>query len=186
MKTISEETRQALVNVRVIRRSAASPVVSVKARAISERIRAHRWASNEGGALVELAVVLPVLLLVLMGIFTFGIAMNNYNELTESVNNGARLLAIKRGLTTDPCADTVAAVYAAAPSLTQSSLSFSFVINGTSYLNKTSCTAGAANLMQGQGQAAELTVTYPCNLSVYGTNFAPNCKLQAQTTELIQ
>jgi Flp pilus assembly protein TadG len=193
MKTISDETRQALVDVRRMCHSAALPVVSVKARSICERIRAHVCASNEGGALVEFAVVLPILLLTLMGIFTFGIAMNNYNELTESVNNGARLLAISRGLTSDPCATTVAAIYAAAPSLPQLDstgklqlFTFSFVLNGTSYPNKTSCTAGVANLMQGQGHAAEVTVTYPCNLSVYGTNFAPNCKLQAQTTELIQ
>jgi hypothetical protein len=29
-------------------------------------------------------------------------------------------------------------------------------------------------------------VTYPCNLNVYGVNFAPSCTLTAQTTEAIE
>jgi hypothetical protein len=37
-----------------------------------------------------------------------------------------------------------------------------------------------------QGSAATLTATYPCNFSIWGTNFAPNCTMTAQTTEVIQ
>jgi hypothetical protein len=127
--------------------------------------------------------------LVLTGIFTFGIAFNNYVILTEATNVGARALAISRGSTTDPCATTSSATIAAAPLLTTANLSFTIVLNGTSYTG-TSCssantsTGAAANLVQGSN--ALVTVTYPCSLAVYGTNYAPGCSLQAQITELVQ
>jgi Flp pilus assembly protein TadG len=151
---------------------------------------ARRRARNEEGqAMVEMALALPVLLLVLTGILTFGLAFNNYVLLTEATSIGARTLAISRGATTDPCATASSAVIAAAPLLTPASLSFSFVLNGASYTG-TSCSSGssttgaAANLVQGSN--AIVTVTYPCSLAVYGANYAPHCSLQAQMTELVQ
>jgi Flp pilus assembly protein TadG len=151
---------------------------------------ARRRARNDGGqAMVEMALALPVLLLVLTGILTFGLAFNNYVLLTEATSIGARALAISRGATTDPCSTASSAVIAAAPLLAPASLSFSFVLNGSSYTG-TSCSSGssttgaAANLVQGAN--AVVTVTYPCSLAVYGANYAPHCSLQAQMTELIQ
>jgi len=133
--------------------------------------------------------MLPILLLIVTGIYTFGIALNNYLQLTDAVGISARLLAISRGQTTDPCSITTAAFYKAAPYLKTASLSFTFVLNGTTYTG-TSCssssttTGAAGNLVQ--GQPAQVTVTYPCNLAVYGKNYAPSCTLTAQTTELEQ
>jgi Flp pilus assembly protein TadG len=142
-----------------------------------------------GQSMVEMALVLPVLLLVVTGILTFGLALNNYVMLTEATSIGARALAISRGQTTDPCATASSAIYAAAPLLVSSNLSFTFVLNGTTYTGA-SCSSGssttgaAGNLVQGNN--AVVTVTYPCSLAVYGANFAPNCLLQAQMTELVQ
>jgi Flp pilus assembly protein TadG len=151
---------------------------------------ARQCARHENGqAMVEMALALPVLLLVLTGILTFGLAFNNYVLLTEATSIGARTLAISRGATTDPCATASSAVIAAAPLLAPASLSFTFVLNGASYTG-TSCSSGssttgaAANLVQGAN--AIVTVTYPCSLIVYGANYAPHCSLQAQMTELIQ
>src|ERR1700743_2083620 len=93
---------------------------------------------DNGQAMVEMALALPVLLLVLTGIFTFGLAFNNYLLLTEATSIGARTLAISRGDTTDPCATATSAVIAAAPLLTPASLSFTFVLNGATYTG-TSC-----------------------------------------------
>jgi Flp pilus assembly protein TadG len=144
---------------------------------------------EQGQAMVEVALVLPILLLVLTGIFALGLAFNNYLILTEATNVGARALAISRGSTTDPCATTSSAVIAAAPLLVAANLTFTFGLNGTTY-SGTSCSSGstttgaAANLVQGGN--ALVTVTYPCSLAVYGANYAPSCVLQAQITELIQ
>jgi len=139
--------------------------------------------------MVEMALALPVLLLVLTGILTFGVAFNNYVSLTEATSVGGRALAISRGATTDPCSLASSAVIAAAPLLTSANLTFSFSLNGTAY-SGTSCssasttTGAAANLVQGSN--AVITVTYPCSLVVYGNNYASGCTLQAQITELVQ
>jgi hypothetical protein len=140
-------------------------------------------------ALAQRNLSFHLALLVVTGILTFGLAFNNYVMLTEATSVGARALAISRGQTTDPCATASSAVYAAAPLLASSKLSFTFVLNGTTYTGA-SCSSGssttgaAGNLVQGNN--AVLTVNYPCSLGVYGANYAPNCSLQAQMTELVQ
>ena len=144
---------------------------------------------DSGQAAVELALCLPILLLVVMGILTFGLAINNYIMLTDATGVGARAMAISRGQTTDPCSTASAAIYAAAPLLTPDSLTFTFNLNGTTYTGAScssgSTTTGAASHLV-QGLPAKVTVTYPCVLQVYGTDYAPGCSLQAQTTELVQ
>jgi Flp pilus assembly protein TadG len=148
-----------------------------------------RGLEQEGQAMVEMALILPVLLLVVTGILVFGLAFNNYLMLTEATSVGARTLAISRGETTDPCATAASAVYAAAPLLVAANLSFTFVLNGTTYTgpscNSGSSTTGAAGNLK-QGAYAVVTVTYPCSLAVYGANYAPNCSLQSQIAELVQ
>jgi len=142
------------------------------------------YARNERGqSLLEFALVLPILILLVLGIITFGVAINNYLALTDAVNTAARQIAISRSQTTDPCNTAATTIYAAAPNLTQASFTFSFVLNGTAY-SGTSCTSGAANLVQGAD--AKVTATYPCNLTFFGHNYAPGCTLTAQTTELVQ
>jgi Flp pilus assembly protein TadG len=139
--------------------------------------------------MVEMALVLPVLLLVVTGILVFGLAFNNYLLLTEATSVGARTLAISRGETTDPCATAASAVYAAAPLLAAANLSFTFVLNGTTYTGPScssgSSTTGAAGNLK-QGAYAVVTVSYPCSLAVYGANYVPDCSLQSQIAELVQ
>jgi Flp pilus assembly protein TadG len=164
--------------------------VRVGTRSLGKRVRARLRTSNEGGqALVEFALCLPILMLILTGMITFGIALHDYLELTNAVSIGARLLAISRGQTTDPCATVATAVYHAAPLLKPASLTFSLVLNGTTYpgtscLSSSTTTGAAGNLLQGAD--AQLTVTYPCNLKVFGYNYAPSCIMTARTTELMQ
>jgi Flp pilus assembly protein TadG len=138
---------------------------------------------------VEFAVALPALLLVVMGIAAFGIAFNNYIMLTEATAVGARQLTVSRGQTLDPCNTFSSAVYAAAPLLKQSNLTFSITLNGTAY-SGTSCsgtsTSGApANMILGTN--AVVTVTYPVSVKVYGLTIVPaGSLLMARTTELMQ
>ena len=49
---------------------------------------------EEGQALVEFALVLPILLLVLLAIFDFGSAVNKWNDETSLANVGARYAAV--------------------------------------------------------------------------------------------
>ncbi len=53
-----------------------------------------KLALSIGATAVELALVLPVLIMVLFGIFQFGIAFNNWIALTHAAREGARLAAV--------------------------------------------------------------------------------------------
>jgi Flp pilus assembly protein TadG len=139
-------------------------------------------ANERGQSFIEFTLVMPVLVLLMTGMASFGMALHNDLVLTNAVSSGAQLLAFSRGQTTDPCATTYSAISAAAPSLT-SGLSLTFVINGTTYASTTSCTAGAARMAQ--GATVQVTGTYPCILAVAGQNFS-GCNLRAQVTQVIQ
>ena len=145
----------------------------------------REWATKgtkRGQSLIEFTLVMPALLLIVTGMVSFGFALHNDLVLTNAVSTGAQLLAFSRGQTTDPCATAYSAISTAAPSLT-TGLSLTFVINGTTYSATTSCTAGAANMVQ--GASAQVTGTYPCTLAVVGMSFSP-CSLKSQITEFIQ
>lgn len=51
---------------------------------------------QRGQALVEFALVLPILLLIVIGIFDFGQALNYYNQESQLVGQGARAAAVNR------------------------------------------------------------------------------------------
>jgi Flp pilus assembly protein TadG len=157
---------------------------------LSKRVSQFLRAADQGSALVEFALILPMMLLLTTGILIFGVAMNNYLQLTNAVSIGARTLAVNAQITLDPCAVASSAVIAAAPGLNSSNLNFSYTLNGVSY-SGTSCgsasvsSGAAANLSS--GTTATVTATYPLNLSVFGQKYsATNAVLQATTTELVQ
>jgi Flp pilus assembly protein TadG len=190
---------QTVVNMRGTDLTTPSLAMNIdsRPRGLWERVSRHVRA-EQGGSLVEFALVLPLLMLIVTGITTFGIALNNYMELTEATGIGAQQLAISRGNTTDPCSTVASAVEGAAPYLTPASLQFTLTLDGTAYgpyagnttWSSSTCssastsTGAAGNLVQ--GQSAVLKVTYPCNLAVYGINYAPSCVLSAQVTEIVQ
>jgi Flp pilus assembly protein TadG len=146
-----------------------------------KKIRAGA-GNKRGQSLVEFTLVMPVMLITMTGMLSFGMAMHDYLVLTNAVNTGAQALSMSRGQTTDPCATAAAAIESAAPSLVTANLTFKFVIDGNSYTT-TSCSAGAADMVQ--GTTAQVSATYPCTLAIYGMN-VPACTLGTKTAELIQ
>jgi len=146
------------------------------------RMCARLLGRDEGSALVEFALVLPMMMLVVTGIFFLGIALALYLQLTNATQVGAQLLAVSRGQTTDPCSTTSTAVENAAPNLKTANLSFAYVIDGESY-SGTTCTAGAAYLVQ--GTSASVTVSYPVHVGIYGLGWG-TITLKSSTTELMQ
>jgi len=151
--------------------------------------RGRAIAGERGAALVELAMTVPVLLLMITGISSIGLFLEQDMQLTDAVNVAAKELAISRGNTTDPCNLVYSAVTAAAPYLTPASMTLTTNLNGNSYPGNScgsgSTTTGAAgNLVQ--GEPASVTVTYPCSLAVYGNNLVPGCTIVAQLSEIVQ
>jgi Flp pilus assembly protein TadG len=146
---------------------------------------------ESGQSLVEFALITPLLFTILLGVIKFGVTFNNYLSLTNATNIAAQAVSISRGQTTDPCKTVGTAFYQAAPFLTPASLSFTITLNGNAEVTSAaggtglpSCSTKSGDLVA--AKTATVNVTYPCNLSIYSVNFAPSCKLTAQTSEAIQ
>ena len=147
----------------------------------------RRAKKNDGGSLVEFMVTLPLILLIMTGIFSFSVALWQKITLSEAMSVGGRLLAVDRG-DHDPCATVTTAIYNAAPSLTQSNLTLTFQINGVNYgSNVKTCpgAASAANTDMVSNGTATIWATYPISLTVYGSSFS-NMSLGGRITEVIQ
>jgi Flp pilus assembly protein TadG len=189
--------------------SAPSPEVAQDTCSKRRRIRVRRRFGNEGGqSLIEFALCLPPLFVLLTGFVALGITFINYNQLSNAADNAATQLSLSRagvpatvinGNTTyDPCAFMVTQVENAAPSLKPASMTFSLVINGTSYpgtkgtglnCSSTSLTSGASLILsKAFTDPVTVTVKYPCELAInlYGTNALFNCTLTASMTEVVQ
>ena len=138
-----------------------------------------RAGSESGSALVEAAMVLPILLVVVLGIGRFGITFNNYIIVTDAVRAGGRQLALSRGLA-NPCLAAKNRVLSAATSLAPASLTITTVVNSTSYAG--TCNAAVMTV----GSDATVTATYPCDLAVFGINYAPGCTLTSTVTERVE
>lgn len=136
----------------------------------------------DGAAAVEFALVAPILFLLIVGTAQFGIALNNYVMLTEAVSTGARQLAVSRGAAT-PRTSTVSAIQASAPTLVSGNITITTTINGTACTTDTACSTA---LSSNAGNPATVTATYPCDLNVFGINFAPTCTLSSTTAERIE
>jgi Flp pilus assembly protein TadG len=158
-------------------------------------------SGEEGSTLVEMAFVLPVLLVVLTGIFSFGIALNQEMVLTNAVNAGARAFALSRSGTVslapsaDPCLYAVTTAVSSASSLQSSNMSFTIVYSpsGTGNPNKggsaTTYTATGtssnvcANLAMYTGDIVQVQTTYPVTPTFFG--WSTRLNLTGTSTELV-
>jgi Flp pilus assembly protein TadG len=61
-----------------------------------------RRDGEKGQALVEFALVMPLVLLILFAIIQFGIMLSEYITVTDAARDGARELALQQG-NNDPC-----------------------------------------------------------------------------------
>lgn len=71
--------------------------------------------SEKGASVVEFAIILPILVMLVFGIFEFGVAYSKYIALTHAAREGARLAAV--GLDKDPGFDLEQAIRERAPSV---------------------------------------------------------------------
>jgi Flp pilus assembly protein TadG len=145
-------------------------------------VRALLCGGSQGSALVEIALVLPILLALLTAICAFAVGFNNELTLTTAVGAGAQYVQLIRTSTTitDPCAATLTAIENAAPNLTPGSIILSITMNGTTYTGP-NCSNDMSELVQ--GQPVTVSAKYPCALPIYGTTFSTACQLSAKTTE---
>lgn len=85
------------------------------------RRRIAQLGRQDGQAIVEMALILPILAALILGIAQFGIAYNNYITLTDATRAGARKAAVSR-FTGDNGAAAVALVKSNSTPLDQTQL----------------------------------------------------------------
>jgi Flp pilus assembly protein TadG len=114
---------------------------------------------EDGQAMTELALVLPIFAVLLLAIVQFGIAFNNYLTLTDATRAGARKAAVSR-FVGDNGASAVAAVKTAASSLDQTVLA--------SRISVTSVNASGATDWTTPGDVVTVTASYPYTINILG------------------
>jgi Flp pilus assembly protein TadG len=121
---------------------------------------------DDGAAMVEFALVLPLLLLLVTGMLQFGLVFNRYITLTDAVRSGARQLSLGRGLA-DPCdvaitqtVNSALNVNLQANQVTATLVSPDTCGTGT-YPNRT-----GGNMVE--GDQATITATIPYTLKIFG------------------
>jgi Flp pilus assembly protein TadG len=119
-------------------------------------VRAVGLKGEEGTALIECAVTLPLLLAVVMGATSFSLAFYQMQELGNAVSGAAQELGATAGTITDPCAQVVAQVTAALPNLDSSKLTYTVVITNAAGAATTygPTTGSLSCLAAGAGEAA--------------------------------
>ena len=146
---------------------------------------------GEGGqALVEFALVAPILLMVLTAVFSLGIAINQYEILTNAVSDGARAFALSRGQSTpalassDKCAFAAQTIDDAATSLQTSNLTFSMTYtqaDGTAKTYSNTC----AGISLSTNDTIEILATYPVEPLIFGWS-GKTINMQVTASEQIQ
>ena len=176
----------------------------------SGRFKTWSWAkralrlvcAEQGSTVLEMALILPILLFLLLGIIVFGMAFNNQITLTQAATAAAQVAAVSRQATAvDLCNPVNTAITQAAPSLNNSNvygkypLSFQIQVDSATVGSATAvfgCAVGSTTCVSAcpviltLGHEVSVQATYGCNLKVWNINPAPNCQLSAQSAEAVQ
>jgi Flp pilus assembly protein TadG len=118
---------------------------------------AHHLRREDGQAMTELALVLPIFVVLLLAIVQFGIAFNNYLTLTDATRAGARKAAVSRFIG-DNGASAAQAVQAAASGLDLTSPPPTV----------TSTDESGATDWTTPGDTVTVTATYPYTINILG------------------
>lgn len=121
-------------------------------------VRIGSWLrSRSGQSLVEFAMVLPLLLLLVMGVFEFGRAWNAYQVITDASREAARVAVVA----STPAADSAGVVDVALQALQRAALS-----TAQATITATVTPNGWDNA--GRGDLATITVEYDHSFIIIG------------------
>ena len=133
---------------------------------MNRKSRTIELRSDNGQALTEFALALPVLALLLFAVIQFGIVFNNYVTLTDATRAGARKGAVARRLQ-NPSGACVTAIRTSATDLQSGNL-----------------TASCTSTWQ-PGADVKVTATYPYQISLLGM-VVKSGRLSSTTTERVE
>lgn len=167
-------------------------------------IHSKRWSQwrraaffgQEGGSLVEFAVVLPLMMTVITGAASFSMGLYSFQQLSNAASTVAQQLGAQAGTITDPCATTATTASSALPNWTSSKLSFTLKITNTSGTVNTyasgstygtgsafSCTGGASEMAPNEPVVVQITYAYTWFPIL---DFSPSSPLTATEAALME
>jgi Flp pilus assembly protein TadG len=152
-------------------------------RGLRQRVRAL-GGREDGQSIVELAISLPLLLLILTAILQFGLMLNKAITLNDAVRTGARTLSIYGGTTTDPCDNAITATVNSATNvgLTASQVSVSLPSGDTCGTGTYPSRSGAS---VNEGDTGTVSATYPYSFTVFGLPLF-NVNLNATASDAVE
>jgi Flp pilus assembly protein TadG len=124
----------------------------------------RRHLNERGQALVEFALVLPILATLILGVIQFGIVFHDYLALTDAVRTGARQAAVTHNAGT-----ASSAVLNSASELTSANVDIS---------------VSPSNAWK-PGSDVTVTATYPYDISLLGVVIKSG-RLNATTTDRVE
>jgi Flp pilus assembly protein TadG len=112
--------------------------------------------AQSGAALVEMALVTPILALMIFAVIQYGWLMMSMNMLTAATSAGVQVLSSERGFST-PHTDTLSQIRAFAPTLSSTDLTLNIQVDGVTCASNDTC---ALALSASQGKAATVSLSY--------------------------
>ena len=156
-------------------------------------------AREEGQQLVEMAVAAPLLLIIITGMASFGMAIYSQQQLGLAAAQAVQSVSIDITGITDPCKTIQSDVSKSLVGWSASSISYSLTIYTSSTasvssgtLTGTAFTCSTMNADLTKFQPIVLTVSYPYSWfpiftwSGYGTTFKPSGSLQTTQAAMVQ
>lgn len=151
--------------------------------------------SERGGSLVEFALIVPMMMVLITGMYSLGMALSYYMILTNAASVGARAFAISPEVTvtngkttsaiTDPCAYAIQMATQATPTINSNSITYTITYTPTGGKSVTYTTGTCNNLSTNVGDFVQLKASYPYSLLLYG--FKPaTLNVQARSAEVVQ
>jgi Flp pilus assembly protein TadG len=129
---------------------------------------------ESGAAMVEFALVAPLLILLVFATLYFTLAIANYAALTLAAGTGAQVLTTERlsasSSSWTPYTDTVNAIKNSASLLQGSSIGIILSVNGVGCTTNATCQTALTGVSNTTTPAA-VTLTYPCDPMLLSTTF---------------
>ena len=138
--------------------------------------------NQRGQAMVEMALVLPILILLMFGIFEFGRIYNYQLTLTNAVREGARFAAIGPFSDTSPNDTDSATITAVKTEITNRVKAYAVNLN-TANLTLNVQFQGSTTAAREPGDSAQVTAVYPV---VENIPFMPLRTLNLHTTAIMR
>jgi Flp pilus assembly protein TadG len=181
-------------------RTATGVISYTRPRTLRQGLRHFLGVNEEGSQLVEMAIVFPILLVILTGMASFGMALYSQQQLGLATAGAVQGVATGASVTssTDPCATAETYVTQQLPGWTAASFSYTLKMYTSSTTSVTatgtgtsfSCSSDSGDLTI--NEPVVLTVAYPYGWfaifqwSKYGSTFKPSGNLTVTEAAMAQ